>query len=102
MKNSLLNMYSKCGSMDNILELFKQMKDNRLQTNQIFYTIALSACTNLVVLSLKRKIHSEIDELGVEWNIEMKISLLNMYSKYGSMDEICSIFDKIQSKNIVI
>jgi pentatricopeptide repeat protein len=132
MKTSLLDMYSKCGSMDkarsifdtmqsrNIstwnamiqgygqngngkeaLELFENMKKEGLQPDQVTYTIVLSTCANLAALSLGRKIHSEIDECGVEWNIEMKNSLLSMYSKCGSMDEVRSIFDTMQSRNII-
>jgi pentatricopeptide repeat protein len=130
MKNSLLNMYAKCGSMDEArslfdtmqsknditwnamiqgygengngkeaLELFEQMKKEGLQPSQFTYTIVLSTCANLSALSLGRKIHSEIDKGGIEWNIEMKTSLLNMYAKCGSMDEARSIFDTMQSKN---
>ena len=132
MKNSLLNMYSKCGSMNEAqsifdtmqskdiiswnamiagyrqngkgieaLKLFEQMQQEGIQPNHLTYTIALSICADLAALSLGREIHTQIDNSGIQWNIEMKNSLLNMYSKCGSMNEAQSIFDTMQSKNIV-
>ena len=132
MKTSLLNMYSKCGSMNeaqsifdtmqskNIiswtamisgyrqngngkeaLKLFEQMQQEGIQPDHITYTIALSVCADLAALSLGREIHTQIDNSGIQWNIEMKNSLLNMYSKCGSMNEAQSIFDTMQSKDII-
>ena len=132
MKTSLLNMYSKCGSIDDArsifdnmesknivswnamisgyeqngnskeaIELFQQMQQSGIQPNQVTFTIALSACANLADLSLGKKIHSQINESGIEWNIEMKNSLLNMYSKCGSIDDARSIFDNMESKDII-
>ena len=103
MRNSLLNMYLKCGSMneaqsifDNMesrniitwnamisgygqngngkesIELFKQMQQEGIQPDHFTFTIALSACADLAALSLGREIHSQIDESGIEWTIEMR------------------------------
>ena len=132
MRNSLLNMYLKCGSMneaqsifDNMesrdiitwnamisgyrqngdgkesIELFKQMQQEGIQPNHFTFTIALSSCADLADLSLGREIHSQIDESGIEWTIEMRNSLLNMYSKCGSMNEAQSIFDNMESRDII-
>ena len=132
LQTSLLNMYSKCGSIDDArsifdnmeskdiiswnamisgygqngnskeaIELFQQMQQSGIQPDHVTFTIALSACANLGDLSLGKKIHSQINESGIEWTIEMKNSLLNMYSKCGSIDDACSIFDNMKSKNII-
>jgi hypothetical protein len=63
------------------------MKEERLQLNQITDTFVLSTSANLVALSLGRKIYTEIDELSLKWDIEMKNSLVNMYLKCGNMDD---------------
>ena len=77
------------------------MQESGIQPNQVTFTVVLSSCTNLADLSLGKKIHSQIDQSGIEWNIEMKNSLLNMYSKCGSIDDARPIFDNMKSKNII-
>ena len=58
-------------------------------------------CKFSCIYHLGKKIHSQINESGIEWNIEMKTSLLNMYSKCGSIDDARSIFDNMESKDII-
>ncbi len=77
------------------------MQQEGIQLDHITYTIALSICADLAALSLGRGIYIQIDNSGIQWIIEMKNSLLNMYSKCGSMNEAQSIFDNMQSKNII-
>ena len=132
MKNSLLNMYAKCGSMDDArtvfdsihsrsvvswnamitgygqnrntkeaLELFKQMQQSGVQPNYVTYTVALSACADLVALSLGKEIHSQINQSGIEWTTEMKNSLLNMYAKCGSLNDARTVFDSIHSRDVI-
>ena len=115
LENSLLNMYAKCGSLDDArtvfdsihsrsvvswnamitgygqngnakeaFELFKQMQQSGVQPSHVTYTVALSACADLVSLSLGKEIHSQINQSGIEWTTEMKNSLLNMYAKCGN------------------
>ena len=83
------------------LELFKQMQQSGVQPDHFTYTVALSACSDLVALSLGKEIHSQINQSGIEWKIEMKNSLLNMYAKCGSIDDARTVFDSIHSRNVV-
>src|SRR5436853_211754 len=64
--------------------------------------VARAACATLRDLSLGREIHSKINESNIEWNIEMINSLLNMYSKCGSMDDARSLFDTVKLKDAII
>jgi hypothetical protein len=61
-------LYSKCGGIGDI----QTTEITKMQPNQFTYTILLSACANLADLSLGKKIQSEIDELGVEWNMKVE------------------------------
>src|SRR4051812_48946746 len=132
MQTSLLNMHSKCGSMDDArsvfdsmklrnviswsamiigygqngkdreaLELFNQMQQSRVKPDCVTYTIILSVCSNLADLSLGKEIHSQIDESGIEWTLEMQTSLLNMYAKCVSVDDARSLHDNMKMKNVI-
>src|SRR5258706_14597262 len=91
--NSMISGYGQNGNGKESIDLFQQMQKQGIQPDHITYTIALSACSDLLALSIGKEIHSQIIQSGIEWNIEMKNSLLNMYLKCGNMNDARSIFD---------
>ena len=52
-------------------------------------------------LAIGRRIHAHIIKTKYKLDIILVNSLLNMYSKCGSIDDARSIFDNINSKDIV-
>jgi len=84
--NAMISGCAQNGSGKEALELFKQM-EKEIQPNSVTFTITLSACADLVALSFGREMHAQIDKSGIEWTIELRNSLLNMYAKCGSIDE---------------
>jgi len=40
------------------------------------------------IVSFGREIHVQIDNSGIEWTIELRTSLLNMYAKCESIDDV--------------
>jgi pentatricopeptide repeat protein len=128
---SLVNMYVKCGSMDDarsvfdsmklrgivtwnimiqgyrqngnereVLALFHQLQQEGVQPDQATYVLTLSVCANLGDLKLGRKIHSQINQTNMEWNIEIIASLLNLYSKCGYLDDARSLFDIMRLRSV--
>ena len=83
------------------LTLFKQMQEEIIQPNEITFTVVLSIYGHLGAFSIGREIHSQINKSGIEWSVNMKTSLLNMYIKCGYVDKACAIFDNIESRDIV-
>jgi len=76
--NAMISGYVQNGSGNDALELFKKMQQEGVQPDHFTFAIALSACADLVALSIGREIHAQIDKSGIEWTIEMRNSLLNM------------------------
>src|SRR5438309_1930077 len=85
--NAMIGGYAQNGDGRKALELFKQMQEQGIKPNNITFTTILSTCAELASLSIGKEIQTQIDRSGIEWNIEMKNSLLNMYAKCGSMDD---------------
>ena len=62
------------------------------------YVCLLKHCKDITI---GKYIHSHIIQTQIELNVILENTLLNMYSKCGSMNEAQSIFDTMQSKDIV-
>jgi len=48
----------------------------------------LNACTSVVALEEDNCIHEEIIQTGYEWNVLVDNSLITMYAKCGSLEDM--------------
>ncbi|XP_031484938.1 pentatricopeptide repeat-containing protein At2g13600-like [Nymphaea colorata] len=131
--NSLLDMYAKCGDVEDArylfesklekdiviynsliagyaqnlygeeaLHLFVQLQFDDLKPNGSTFAGVLNACGHLAVLQQGKQIHSLIIKVGTEFSVFVASSLIDMYSKCGSIEEARCVFDQVQEKNCVL
>ena len=84
------------GRMDDAMNVLEWMDKNRIKPNAQLYVCLLKPCKNLVI---GKRIHSHIIKTQTQWNIQLENTVLNMYSKCGSIDDARYIFDNMQSKD---
>lgn len=132
MQNTILNMYAKCGSLDNArklfdemplkdmvtwtalitgysqndqtesaLLLFLQMLQHGLKPNQFTLSSVLKASGAAFSDKYGRQVHSICLKCGYDSNVYVGSSLLDMYARFGRMDDAWSIFRELASKNVV-
>nr|AYM00732.1 pentatricopeptide repeat protein [Salvia miltiorrhiza] len=63
--------------------------------------LVLKACASLSLLSLGKALHSEILKSGVERNVMVGTSLVDMYGKCGDIASACKVFDEMPDRNVV-
>ncbi|XP_024543183.1 pentatricopeptide repeat-containing protein At3g24000, mitochondrial-like isoform X1 [Selaginella moellendorffii] len=99
------------------LEFFAEMQEKGFVPDPRTFVAALKACTSLAlkeqakqvdgnlvkVESLKRgaALHSELASRGHETNIYVSSTLVDMYSKCGSMVQTKRVFDRMQRHDVV-
>eukprot|EP00250_Pteridium_aquilinum_P010164 c19188_g1_i1 orf=823-2634(-) len=84
------------------LKLFYQMQKQRVIPNEHTWTGVLLACANLATISEGQAIHARIISEGCELQIVVGSSLINLYSKCGSLDDACIIFNKLHQRNVIV
>jgi pentatricopeptide repeat protein len=130
--NSLVNMYAKCGSMEDAqrvflkmssrdvvtwtamilghvkcgqgqkaLDLFQQMQEQGVEPDSVTFVGVLNACASEVALQDGRSAHEQIIEKGLDSDIFVGSSLVDMYVKCGSMEDAQRVFNKIPSRDVV-
>lgn len=98
---ALITCFVKNGHEEGALQIFKDMKNRGNEPNRVTFLAVLSACTNIGSLSEGRLIHAYVIELGLQSDVAVETSLLNMYNKCNLLEEACIVFDKMNLRNVV-
>lgn len=98
--NSMVAGYDLNGKFKEALGVFSKMLWDGFSPNHGTLVSALSAVSGLASLSKGRWVHCYIMKNGFELDGVLGTSLIDMYSKCGSIDNALAVFQLIQSKKL--
>ncbi|XVF57443.1 hypothetical protein PTKIN_Ptkin06aG0205800 [Pterospermum kingtungense] len=78
------------------LELFNEMRLGSVCPNSLTYLSPLMACSGLQALKEGRQIHGLLCKLGIQSELCIESSLMDMYSKCGNVNDAWQIFEAAQ------
>ncbi|KAJ8543285.1 hypothetical protein K7X08_005808 [Anisodus acutangulus] len=97
--SSMLDGYVRWGQCEESLELFSQMKEeNKVMPNEYTMSILLAACEHLGSLEHGKWAHAYVYKLGMEINVVLGNSLIEMYAKCGSIVWARLVFESLGPK----
>ncbi|CAM6101086.1 unnamed protein product [Calypogeia fissa] len=99
--NKKLARYVREGQDVKALELFQQMREEGRNPDTFTFVPVLKACGNLQDLEEGRRFHTLIKETGLELDLFVGTSLVDMYAKCGSTEEARSVFNKMPARDAV-
>lgn len=101
--NSLIWSYARHGYPREALELFYKLKDDTgLRPNSIALAGALNACATLGIIGEGRAVHDYIIKNKIKVDLMVGTSLIDMYSKCGSVETARDIFEGMGKKDLVL
>lgn len=92
---ALLGGYAENGDAQEALALLQEMEDKGVVANSFTCVCSLKACANMGATTKGQEIHSHICRMGLETQLFVGSTLVNMYCKCGLLPEAQSIFDKM-------
>ncbi|GAB2272840.1 hypothetical protein Dimus_007659 [Dionaea muscipula] len=129
---SLVDMYCKCGMMDEALMLHDRVKENNLASwnaiisgysmlkreeeaqnffsmmlemglkpDNFTYATVLDTCANIATIGLGKQIHAQIIKKELQSDVYIISTLVDMYSKCGSMQDSVLLFQKATKRDFV-
>lgn len=99
---AMIDAYVRNKKMNDALELFRRMQRENISPNEVTIVCVLSACSQLGALELGRWVHSYyIGRRIVRQNAHVGPTLIDMYSKCGSLEEAKAIFNAMPNKDVV-
>ncbi|CAK9854889.1 unnamed protein product, partial [Sphagnum jensenii] len=81
--------------------LFQQMERECMTPSTFTFVTVLKACAKLGLLQEGKRIHTQILQKGCESDIFVSTSLVGMYTKCGSLEDACKVFDRMSSHDVV-
>ncbi|KAJ7563077.1 hypothetical protein O6H91_03G096100 [Diphasiastrum complanatum] len=93
--------YVKCGLGPKALKLFQQMQLEQVQPSSHTLVAVLNACASLGLFKEGKQLHSEVLRSGLESDIVIGSSLIDMYVKCGIINDACRVFNNMPARNVV-
>ncbi|XP_059067244.1 pentatricopeptide repeat-containing protein At2g13600 [Cryptomeria japonica] len=98
---SIIVGYTQNGLVGNALELFKEMQLANIKPNSTTFSSILTACAKSGALEWGMEIHQKIIESGFLSDVVIVNSLVDLYTKCGSIQKAFELFDKMPNADIV-
>ncbi|KAI3833645.1 hypothetical protein MKX03_022423 [Papaver bracteatum] len=99
--NALIIAYSRKGSPDEVIGLYRRMILEGIKPDSSIFTVTLKACASLLDLKTGEEIRDLAIGYGYKDDVFVCSSVLNLYAKCGKMDEAMRIFDGMSKKDLV-
>jgi pentatricopeptide repeat protein len=99
--NAMILEHVKCGQGQKALQLFQQMQQENMQPDSVTFVAVLNACASIGALKEGRCAHAEIIQSGCESHVFVGNSLVDMYTKCGSIEDAWIVFNKMSSQDVV-
>ncbi|KAJ7518207.1 hypothetical protein O6H91_21G059000 [Diphasiastrum complanatum] len=99
--NAMIAGYAKEGLGKEALNLYKQMKQEGVQSNNVTYVVLLKACASTAALKDGKQIHSDISKSGCELDVIVGNSLIDMYAKCKHIEQARQVFNNMHERNVV-
>lgn len=97
----LMNGYVRSGRSEVAVDLFFSMIGANVRPDGFSIVAVTNACSQLGDLSLAKMVEGFACKLGVEHNIHVGNSLIDMYGKCGSIDDSWRLFNGMLDKDVV-
>lgn len=82
--------------------LFKQMQQEGLLPNIVTFVSAVSACARERNNLVGKSLHIQVPNDGPELNVALAAALVNMYGKWGSVENACMIFQDVNEPCVIL
>ncbi|XAR60291.1 hypothetical protein NMG60_11033599 [Bertholletia excelsa] len=98
--NVMISGYVSTGSYFEAFRIFRDMEEAGIKPNAITFTTILAACSQLAALERGRDIHKRVIESKLENDEIVMGAFLDMYSKYGAVEEALCVFNQLPERDL--
>ncbi|XP_050128045.1 pentatricopeptide repeat-containing protein At5g66500, mitochondrial [Malus sylvestris] len=99
--NSLLASYTRNGQFSSTWALFCRVHRTKSDLNAYTFTPVLGACRALPRPERGRQVHCLMIKTGSESGTVAKTAVMDMYSKYGFLEDSVRAFEEMEFKDVV-
>ncbi|OWM86942.1 hypothetical protein CDL15_Pgr015978 [Punica granatum] len=100
--NAMISGYAKNGHAEEAVDLFRSMISQKIRTDYITVTSAISACAHVGSLELAKWMGNYISKTEFKGDIVVNTALIDMYAKCGSVSLAREVFDRTDNGDVVM
>lgn len=98
---AIISGYAQLGHDEEALNLFRRLQREGMRSNYVTYASVLTALSGLAALDLGRQVHGQVLRAKLPFYVVLLNSLIDMYSKCGSLPYSRRIFDSMSEKTVI-
>ncbi|KAK9690507.1 hypothetical protein RND81_09G133100 [Saponaria officinalis] len=99
--NSIIAVLAQNGLSSEAMDVFREMVfGSRVRFNDVTLSAVLLACSHAGALLLGRCIHDQVVKMGLEQNVYIGTSIVDMYCKCGRVSMARKAFDRMNYRNV--
>lgn len=99
--SAMIARLSQSGNAEEAVRLFQQMVQYSFKPNTSCYSSVISALASLQALEAGMNIHAHALKIGMDMNVFVGSSLIDLYCKCGNTKDGRLVFDALPEKNVV-
>ncbi|KAG6525739.1 hypothetical protein ZIOFF_015706 [Zingiber officinale] len=100
--NVMISGHSRNEHFAEALSFFEEMRSRDIKPTRSTLGSVLSAAANLMALTDGQQVHSEAIRLGLDANVFVGTSLVNLYAKCSRIEDARTVFDFLEERNTVM
>ncbi|XP_024519419.1 pentatricopeptide repeat-containing protein At3g09040, mitochondrial [Selaginella moellendorffii] len=97
----MISVYAQNSHGWDALRLFREMDQEGVKANVVTFVTILDACADVGALEKGRELHARIVQAGLSSSVILGNSVMNMYTKCGSLEDARSLFEILLHDNVV-
>ncbi|KAL6960564.1 hypothetical protein U1Q18_038327 [Sarracenia purpurea var. burkii] len=99
--SAMISRYGQSGNAEEAVKLFRLMVQYGYAPNISCLSSVISSLANLKALQAGMNIHGHVSKIGVEKDVFISSSFIDLYSRCGKTEDARIVFDLILEKNVV-
>ncbi|XP_058070660.1 pentatricopeptide repeat-containing protein At1g08070, chloroplastic-like [Magnolia sinica] len=99
--SSMITAYARSRQSTEALRLFREMQLSKVVPDGVTMVSVLSACGDVGALTIGKMVHDFIERSGIEVDVKLATSLVDMYAKCGDIENSLKIFNSMNVKDVL-
>lgn len=99
--NAIISAHTKLGESERATELYHRMQQQGVRPDKVTFLCILKACGSLKAIFQGSLMHDQILQSGLESNVIIGSTLVDMYAKCGRLKEAHKVFAQLSNRDVV-
>lgn len=99
--NTIIAGYALHGYSEEALDLYYEMRRSGVKMDHFTYSIIIRICARLASLEHAKQAHAGLVRNGFGLDVVANTALVDLYSKWGRMEDARNLFDKMPHRNLI-